>query len=113
LLHTNYQASEHYAYKSRQTSNVTLSVEVWKYPMINQSGSGISTPPEQGIKQAANGGRTNHGINAGLESKEGDERGDAGYQDGRLESPVKAIRPEHKTSEESASLKKHPFCKHH
>jgi hypothetical protein len=53
--------------------------------MINQFGSGISTPPEQGIKQAANGGHTSHEVNAGLESKQDDGRGDAGYQDGRLE----------------------------
>jgi hypothetical protein len=53
--------------------------------MINQSGPGISTPREQGINQAGNGGRSSHGVNADLESKQGDERGDDGYQDGRPE----------------------------
>jgi hypothetical protein len=53
--------------------------------MINQSGPDISTPPEQGIDQSAKRGHTCHEINASHESKQGDERGDAGYQDGRLE----------------------------
>ena len=64
---------------------MTLPVEGLKNIMINQPGQNISTPLEQGIKQTGNGGGTNQGINAGLVSKQRDERDDAGYQDGRLE----------------------------